>query len=300
MRSVQDQTLSDWELLIADDCSRDDTRQLAEALQKADQRIRYIPSDINTGPGGARNRAIDAARGEWVAVLDADDAWRPDRMEKLLKLARGHDCDVVADNYARFDDTAQTELAPVLPDDGKATPLTPERFLDSEHPFGNVRFGLLKPVIRRAFLNERGLRYTTEIRYAEDFLFFMEILLSGGRGYLTNEPLYIYTLPRSPLTGKASSGTRTVPKLADRVWLADFLIGRYGASASSSVKRALDRYRRGMASIHDGQQVHLLWNEGKKGAALGRLATRPDAFAAYAWNQPSVKRLRMKLMGRGA
>jgi succinoglycan biosynthesis protein ExoO len=300
VQSVQDQTLSDWELLIADDCSSDDTKIISEALQKADQRIRFIPSKINTGPGGARNRAIDAARGEWVAVLDADDAWRPDRMEKLLKLAEDHGADIVADNYVRFDDATQSELPAVLPVDGKASPLTAERFLDSEQPFGSVRFGLLKPVIRRAFLNERGLRYTTQIRYAEDFLFFMETLLSGAKGYLTNEPFYVYTLPRSPVTGKASSGTRTVPKLADRVWLADYLIGRYGGASGPSVRRALERYRRGMAAIHDGQQVHLLWSQGKKGPALGRLITRPTAFAAYAWNQPSVKRIRMKLMGRQA
>lgn len=298
VRSVQGQTIGDWELLIADDCSTDDTASVAAALQEADQRIRYIPSQTNTGPGGARNRAIDAARGEWVAVLDADDAWRPDRMEKLIGLAKAHDCDVVADNYVRFDDTAQTELAPVLPDNGVVSPLTAERFLDSEQPFGSVRFGLLKPVIRRAFLNEHGLRYTTEIRYAEDFLLFMDLLLSGARGYLTNEPLYIYTLPQSPLTGRASKGTRTAPKLADRAWLADQLIARYGEGASPAVQRALQRYRRSMIAIHEGQQAHTLWIEGRRLAALGRVVARPDTFAAYAWNQPVVKRLRMRLKGQ--
>jgi succinoglycan biosynthesis protein ExoO len=294
VRSVQAQTLSSWELLVADDCSQDDTARVVGALQTADPRIRYIASPVNTGPGGARNRAMDLAQGEWIAVLDADDAWLPDRLEKLLRLARAHDCDVVADNYIRFDDTTRTELEPVFPASPTTSPLTAQRFLDSERPLGSVRFGLLKPVIRLGFLNAKRLRYSTEIRYAEDFLFFITLLLEGARGYLTEEPLYIYTLPRSPVTGKASAGTRTIPKLADRVWLADHLIDRYGDSPNPGVRGALLRYRRGMADILTGQQAHLLWSEGRKGAAVGKLLANPWAFFAYAWNQPSVKRIRLK------
>lgn len=293
--SVQAQTVTDWEIIVIDDASSDDTVQVIRRLQDSDDRIRVFPSDRNGGPSVARNRAIAEARGQWIAVLDSDDAWLPGRLARLLAVAEAEGCDVVADNYIRFDDAAQREAGAVLPETEGVTVLDAVRFLDSERPFGKVRFGLLKPVVRREFLLARDVRYPTEIRYAEDFLFFMRILLEGGVGRLLNEPYYIYTLPLSPTNGRTSAGTRTVPKLSDRVWIADFLIARYGANASPEVAAALRRYRQGMADIHDGHRAHVLWNEGDRVGALLKIATRPRAALAYAWNQPMTKRLRERL-----
>lgn len=205
--SVVAQTTSDWEALVADDGSSDDTCAIVERRAAADPRIRLLRAERNGGPSVARNRAIDAACGDWVAVLDADDRWRPHRLERMLDAAQAEGAAIVADNYIRYDEGSQQELGAVLPVDGGVSLITPARFLDSERPFVTVRFGLLKPMVSRGFLNAHAIRYSTEIRYAEDFHFFMTVLLAGGRGVLVHEPLYIYTLPQS-MTSKTVSGAR--------------------------------------------------------------------------------------------
>ena len=83
VESVLIQTFADWELLIIDDGSSDDTTRVAG--QFTDSRLRYVKSD-RLGQSRAKNLGIDLARGEFIAFLDADDAWLPTKLEKQLKL----------------------------------------------------------------------------------------------------------------------------------------------------------------------------------------------------------------------
>ncbi|WP_176473185.1 glycosyltransferase family 2 protein [Sphingomonas lenta] len=295
--SVAAQTMGDWEVLVADDGSADDTCAVVER-RAADGRIRLLRAECNGGPSAARNRAIDAARGDWIAVLDADDRWRPKRLERMLAVAEGEGAAIVADNYVRYDEGAGRELGAVLPVDDGVSAITPARFLDSERPFGSVRFGLLKPVVSRAFLNAHTIRYPTEIRYAEDFHFFMRVLLAGGKGVLVHEPFYLYTLPRSMASSAVSGGTRTVPRHADRLWIADTLLALHGDAAPPETRAALHRYRRSMRTLGEGHRVHDLWRSGRRARALLLAATRPLAVLSYGWTLPRAKRLRARLRGR--
>jgi len=78
--SVQAQTDPDWELVLVDDGSRDDTADVVAAIAQRDARIRYIRQD-NQGVAGARNRALRASRGAHIAFLDSDDEWLPHHLE---------------------------------------------------------------------------------------------------------------------------------------------------------------------------------------------------------------------------
>ncbi|RYF20018.1 MAG: glycosyltransferase [Oxalobacteraceae bacterium] len=296
--SVVAQTIPDWEAVVADDCSTDDTCAIVERRSAVDPRIRLLRADRNGGPSAARNRAIDAACGDWLAVLDADDRWRSHRLERMLAAAQAEGAVIVADNYIRYDEGSRQELGAVLPVDGGVSSITPARFLDSERPFVTVRFGLLKPIVSRTFLNSHAIRYSTEIRYAEDFHFFMTVLLAGGRGVLVHEPLYIYTLPQSMTSNTVSGGTRTIPKHADRMWIAQTLLAQHGETASSQTRAALHRYCRSMATLGEGHRAHDLWRNGRKGSALLLAATRPLAILSYGWTLPATKRLRARV-GRG-
>ena len=80
--SVLAQTYSAWELLIVDDCSTDDTDAVAAGF--TDGRIRYFKNEKNSGAAFSRNRALREARGRWIAFLDSDDRWAPDKLEKQL------------------------------------------------------------------------------------------------------------------------------------------------------------------------------------------------------------------------
>jgi glycosyltransferase involved in cell wall biosynthesis len=86
VRSVQAQTLADWELLVVDDCSTDGSREAVAAWAAADPRIRPLYSPENRGPGAARNLALRSARGEFIAYLDGDDEYDPQYLGHVAQL----------------------------------------------------------------------------------------------------------------------------------------------------------------------------------------------------------------------
>ena len=90
--SVLDQTESDLELIVADDCSTDGTAALIRGID--DPRVRYLCLDHNQGACAARNAGIDAARGEWIAFQDSDDKWAPDKLARMMAVAKETGADV--------------------------------------------------------------------------------------------------------------------------------------------------------------------------------------------------------------
>ena len=82
LRSALGQTLDDIEIIVVDDGSTDNTRGVVAGV--GDPRVRCISNDANTGPAMARNRGLDAASGEFVAFLDSDDSWNPEKLERQL------------------------------------------------------------------------------------------------------------------------------------------------------------------------------------------------------------------------
>lgn len=83
IESVIDQTYSSWELIIVDDCSTDKTDDVVKPYLK-DSRITYIKNDKNSGAAASRNRALREAKGKWIAFLDSDDLWMPEKLEKQI------------------------------------------------------------------------------------------------------------------------------------------------------------------------------------------------------------------------
>jgi teichuronic acid biosynthesis glycosyltransferase TuaG len=89
--SVLAQSHQNWEMLIADDLSPDNSVAIVEEYIQQDSRIKLIKTDDNTGPAECRNRAIRAASGDFMAFLDSDDAWNPDKLSKQLQLMQEKD-----------------------------------------------------------------------------------------------------------------------------------------------------------------------------------------------------------------
>ena len=101
IQSVQQQTYNNWELIIVDDCSSDDTdEQIKPFLQ--DERIRYYKNEQNSGAAVSRNRAIREAKGRWLAFLDSDDLWKADKLEKQISF--------MEQNHYAFSYTAYDEI----------------------------------------------------------------------------------------------------------------------------------------------------------------------------------------------
>lgn len=109
IQSIQHQTYTDWELLIVDDMSSDDTCELIKALMQSDTRIKLFEQSENMGAGPARNLALRNSIGRYIAYLDADDIWYPTKLEKQIcymeKAKVGFSCtsyEVIDDNGNRL------------------------------------------------------------------------------------------------------------------------------------------------------------------------------------------------------
>ncbi|NLE93875.1 MAG: glycosyltransferase family 2 protein [Chloroflexi bacterium] len=87
IQSVINQTWPNWELLVIDDGSKDKTGEIASQFAQQDSRVRVIYNEKNMGVSITRNRGIDMAQGKWIAFLDADDLWEPDKLQKQLDLS---------------------------------------------------------------------------------------------------------------------------------------------------------------------------------------------------------------------
>lgn len=104
VRSVMAQTYPDWELIIIDDCSTDATAAIAGELAREDSRIHVLRNPENLGVALTRNRGLDLCRGSYAALLDSDDVWHPEKLEKQMALARETGADVIYCSYAIVDE----------------------------------------------------------------------------------------------------------------------------------------------------------------------------------------------------
>lgn len=85
IESVLAQTYGEWELLVQDDCSVDETETVVAEFARGDARIKYEKNERNSGAAVTRNRALQRARGRWIAFLDSDDLWLPEKLERQLR-----------------------------------------------------------------------------------------------------------------------------------------------------------------------------------------------------------------------
>lgn len=104
IESVLAQTYTNWEMLIVDDCSTDNSVQIALSYAEKDSRIKVVQNEKNCGAAISRNKAIELAQGEFVAFLDSDDLWLPDKLEKQIAFMRQNNCDFSFTEYEHIDE----------------------------------------------------------------------------------------------------------------------------------------------------------------------------------------------------
>ena len=106
IQSVLAQTYTNWELIIVDDCSADDTDAAVRPFL-ADNRIRYLKNKQNSGAAFSRNRALREANGKWIAFLDSDDLWNPEKLKHQLGFMREHGYHFSYTKYIEIDETSR-------------------------------------------------------------------------------------------------------------------------------------------------------------------------------------------------
>lgn len=103
IQCVIDQTYENWELIIVDDCSTDNTDKVVASFL-ADKRVKYFHNEKNCGAALTRNKAMREAQGEWIAFLDSDDLWMPDKLEKQIGFMEEHGYVLSYHEYEKIDE----------------------------------------------------------------------------------------------------------------------------------------------------------------------------------------------------
>ena len=132
IESVQQQTYTNWEMIIVDDCSTDDTKSVVEKYLQQDKRIKYHCLAENSGAAVARTKAMELATGQYMAFLDSDDLWMPDKLEKQLEFMQKNNYAFTSTSYQHM-----SEEGEMLPKVLHAIPKTDYNRLLLDCPVGN-------------------------------------------------------------------------------------------------------------------------------------------------------------------
>lgn len=111
--SILHQTYTNWELLITDDCSTDNTQEIVEKYTAKDSRIKYFRFTENQGAGAARHNAINRAQGRYIAFCDSDDCWKPEKLTRQLNFMATHHVSICFSSYIKCDEAGE-ELGMVV------------------------------------------------------------------------------------------------------------------------------------------------------------------------------------------
>ena len=179
IKSVCDQTYENWELLIIDDCSKDNTLQIVQKFSKVDERIKCLNQITNSGVAKARNRGLKESRGEYIAFLDSDDLWEKEKLEKQIKF--------MEDKKINFSFTNYTSIS----EKGKFIKKTicPEKLNYEEALKGN-KIGCLTVIIRKSSLKNIIM---PELRH-EDYATWLQVLRDGNTAYCLQDFLARYRM----------------------------------------------------------------------------------------------------------
>ena len=247
------------ELIIVDDLSNDETVPLINQRYTADSRVNLIIAEQNGGPGTARNLGLAEARGEWIGLIDADDAWTADRLTGLIPLCTA-EVDVLFDNLTGYDHAAGTttgSLFPSLPDR-----MTVEAMAADRVPGSRFNFGYLKPLIRHDFLRRARIRYPSA-RISEDLLFYLEILINGARTRTTGDAFYIYTTSVGQISGRSSTISATVPDDELVADLLDDLAIKYRDCLNADDLRAISSRAGRLRRLAPVNRLYQNWTKGR-------------------------------------
>jgi succinoglycan biosynthesis protein ExoO len=218
VRSVLAQTHRNLELIAVDDNSTDGTGELLAELAREDGRIMLIRCERNGGPAYARNRAIEAATGRWLALIDADDIYAADHLERLLRSAGEHGCDMIAGNQVLRVYPSGETLGLAFPALTKSRELSMEELVSSGTSADvSLSFGYLKPLISADFIAAHGVRYDEKYRVGEDFLFYFDCMRRKARCLLIPEASYVYRRRVNSLTLSAIGTYRTLSDVTSQM-----------------------------------------------------------------------------------
>lgn len=187
--SVINQTYDNWELIVLDDGSSDNTKAIIVRKAEKDYRIHFYENAVNMGVSATRNRGVKVANGEWIAFLDSDDAWENEKLEKQVQFLNEHE-------NARIIFTASS-------------------FINEENKKANYILHVPTQVGFKELLKQNVISCSSALvqkkyleKYAmpgdklhEDYTVWLKILEDGSQAYGIDEPLLIYRISSNSKSG---------------------------------------------------------------------------------------------------
>ncbi len=188
IESVKEQTYSNWELLVIDDASEDQTSAIIKELAGADNRIKLLKNKENQGAGVSRNKGISQAIGEYIAFLDADDLWKPHKLQTQLEFMKENEVSICFSSYDLITEKGEKrkEVIQALPY------VTYQKLLKSNY------IGNLTGIYNAA---ELGKIYGPEIRKRQDWGLWLMAVKRAEIAKSIKEPLAIYRLRKNSVSG---------------------------------------------------------------------------------------------------
>ena len=184
IESVLIQSYGLFELIIINDCSTDHTESIVKQYQRKDNRVKLISNEINQGVSKTRYIGLNAAKGNWIAILDSDDEWDEHKLEKQVKLVRDKRAELVFTGSG-FMNSEGERVKGYLP----APEVIDYKNLLKQNVVSNSSVLVKKYLYKRCYA-ENDLMH-------EDFAIWLRILRTGRLAYGIDEPLLIYRLSAS-------------------------------------------------------------------------------------------------------
>lgn len=189
INSVISQTYQNWEMIIVDDCSTDNTKNIIRSFQEKDDRIRLIENETNKGSAYSRNLALRNATGRWIAFLDSDDLWLPEKLEKQIEF-------MTKNNY-RFSYTKYSEIDENSNDNGIY--LSGPKVITKNKMFAYCWPGCLTIMYDAKFV---GLIQTVDIKINEEYALWIKVSKKTNC-YLLEENLAKYRRHSNSLSSQS-------------------------------------------------------------------------------------------------
>ena len=168
IQSIQNQTYTHWEHIIINDCSTDASLEIVEEFAKNDTRIKVITLSRNSGAAQSRNKATELATGEYIAFLDSDDLWHPEKLEKQLRFMEEKDAAVSYTSYVHINEEGKSL--------GKRIKALPELSYKKQH--SNNYIGNLTGIYKAS---EIGKIIAPNIRKRQDWAVWLEAIKKSNR-----------------------------------------------------------------------------------------------------------------------
>lgn len=178
IESVRGQTYSHWELIVVDDCSADGTVRVVRELAERDPRVQILRSPANGGTSAARNLGLSRCEGSYVAFLDADDLWTPDKIRKQVEFMKARGAGFAFTAYQKFRSAEPGSIV-------HARPTVSWR----EMLRGNLIGCSTVMIDTRVF---PSLHFPTSLRRQEDYALWLSLLRGGTLAFGLDEPLVRY------------------------------------------------------------------------------------------------------------